>query len=299
VVDTDQTQGHRDQDTVSIDHLYVQVANPPTDPPDGGPLGLSANGVSSSQIDLNWTDGASNETAYVVDRSPNGSTGWTQLADLPANSESYSNTGLSASTTWFYRVRAENPNGNSAYATASATTQAPPPPPNAPTGLTANGVSASQINLAWSHSGTNEDGFRVERSAANQGNWSVIATLGVNASSYSDTGLPANTTFDYRVAAFNGSGQSYSGVDSGTTNPAPAMTLSASGYKVKGYHHIDLSWSGATLVDIYRNGSPIRSGFSGSNFTDDTGNKGGGSYTHQVCVAGGTSVCSNVTTTVF
>lgn len=299
VVDTDQTQGNRDEDTVFVDHLYVQVGNPPTDPPDGGAQGLVANAVSSSQINLSWTDGASNESSYLVERSPDGSTGWVQLDSLPNDSESYSDTGLAASTTYFYRVSAVNANGSSGYATASATTDAPPPPPDAPTGLSANGVSPSQINLAWNHSGSNEDGFRVERADAGQGNWTVIATLGVNASSYADNGLPADTTFDYRVAAFNGSGQNYSGVASGTTDSAPSLSLSASGYKVKGVHTIDLNWSGASPVDVYRNGSLIQANVGGSSYTDDTGNKGGGaSYSHQVCAAG-TSDCSNTTVTNF
>jgi hypothetical protein len=299
VVDTDQTQGHRDQNTVYVDHLYVQVANPPSDPPDGGPQGLNANAVSSSQINLGWGDGASNETSYRVDRSPNGSTGWAQIADLPADSVNYSDTGLSASTAYFYRVSAVNLNGASGYAFANATTNAPPPPPVAPTALAANGVSPSQINLSWSHSGSNEDGFRVERADAGQGNWAVVASLGVNANSYSDTGLDAGTTYDYRVAAYNGSGQNYSGVASGTTDEAPALALSASGHKVKGVHHIDLNWSGASPVDVYRNGALVAGNVNGSSYTDDTGNKGAGSYTHQVCEAGSTAVCSNVTTTVF
>lgn len=298
VVDTDQTQGNANEDAVFVDHLYVQVGNPPTEPPDGGAQGLAATAVSSSQINLSWTDGASNETSYLVERSPDGSTGWVQLDSLPNDSESYSDAGLAASTTYFYRVSAVNANGSSAYATASATTDAPPPLPDAPTGLSANGVSPSQINLAWSHSGSNEDGFRVERADSGQGNWTVIATLGVNANSYADDGLPADTTFDYQVAAFNDSGQNYSGVASGTTDPAPALSLSAGGYKVKGEHHIDLNWSGASPVDVYRNGSLIQANVGGSSYTDATGNKGGGSYTHQVCVAG-TSDCSNTTVTNF
>ncbi|HMB61046.1 MAG TPA: fibronectin type III domain-containing protein, partial [Xanthomonadales bacterium] len=228
-----------------------------------------------------------------------GSTGWAQVADLPANSTGFNNSGLVASTTYFYRVSAYNPIGSSAFAYANDTTDAPPPPPVAPSGLNANGISPSQINLSWSHSGSNEDGFLVERADNGAGNWSVIATLGVNATSYSDNGLAADTTYDYQVAAFNGSGQNYSGVASGTTDPAPSLNLSAIGYKIKGEHYIDLDWSGASPVDIYRDDGLIASGVSGSSFTDQTGNKGGGNYTHRVCEAGGTSVCSNITTILF
>jgi hypothetical protein len=89
------------------------------------PTGLSATAVSSTQIDLAWTDNALDESAYRVERSPNGTDGWTKIADLPANSTTYSNTGLTPSTTYYYRVRAYR-SGDSSYSaysnTANATT---------------------------------------------------------------------------------------------------------------------------------------------------------------------------------
>jgi hypothetical protein len=51
-------------------------------------------------------------------------------------------------------------------------------------------------------------------------------------------------------------------------------------------------------VDVYRNGSKITTTSNDGAYTDATGNRGGGSYTHQVCEAG-TTVCSNQTTTTF
>ena len=66
---------------------------------------------------------------------------------------------------------------------------APPPPPAAPSGLTANGVSETAIDLAWMDNATTETGFRVERSDAGTDSYSVVANLGVNANSYTDNGL--------------------------------------------------------------------------------------------------------------
>ncbi|HET6565377.1 MAG TPA: fibronectin type III domain-containing protein [Xanthomonadales bacterium] len=300
VIDTARSAGGRDANTVFIDHLYIQVHNPSTEPPDGGAVGLSANSVSSSQINLSWTDGANNETGYRVERSLNGSTGWVQVADLEMDSQAWSDTGLAASTTYFYRVRAFNSQGNSAWASTSATTQSPPPPPSAPTGLGATGISSSQINLSWSHSGNNEDGFRVERRPAGSGSYVAIASLGVNATSYSDLGLAAGASYDYRVFAFNGGGEAVSNVATGSTLAPPAISLNASGFKSKGLISIDLSWTGAGgSVDVYRNGSKIASAVSGSSYRDNTGSKGSGTFTHEVCLAGSTTTCSNTTTTVF
>ncbi len=78
------------------------------------------------------------------------------------------------------------------------------------------------------------------------------------------------------------------------------ITLSTSGSKVRGRHQIDLSWSGATStdVDVYRNGSLLTTTANDGTFTDATNNRGGATYTHQVCEAG-TSTCSSEVTTVF
>ena len=82
---------------------------------------------------------------------------------------------------------------------------------------------------------------------------------------------------------------------------AAIITLSATGYKVKGAHTVDLSWNGAssTNVDVYRNGAVVATTANDGAYTDSTGNKGGNvSYTYQVCEAG-TSTCSNPTTVSF
>ena len=83
------------------------------------------------------------------------------------------------------------------------------PVPNAPTNLTANAVSTTQINLAWTDNANNETGFSIERCVGqNCTNFAQIATVGANVTSYSNTGLTANTRYRYRVRAFNASGNS-------------------------------------------------------------------------------------------
>ena len=75
--------------------------------------------------------------------------------------------------------------------------------------------------------------------------------------------------------------------------------ITAVGYKLKGVHHVEITWSGAASaqVDIYRDGGLIDARPSGSvPYTDNTGRKGGASYLYQVCEAGATDVCSEVVT---
>ena len=112
---------------------------PPPPPAPGAPSNLAAATAGTSQINLTWTDDpANNEAGYKIERCQgvdcgNTETNFAQIATAPANATSYSNTGLSASTWYSYRVRAFNAGGNSGYTnTASArTADVPPPPPDA------------------------------------------------------------------------------------------------------------------------------------------------------------------------
>ena len=97
--------------------------------PLGAPSGLAATPVSASQIDLAWADNAGAETGQVLQRSTD--VAFTSPTTLPlgANVQSYSDTGLAAGTTYWYRIRAVDASNESAWSpVASATTQAAPPP---------------------------------------------------------------------------------------------------------------------------------------------------------------------------
>ena len=118
---------------------------------------------------------------------------------------------------------------------------------------------------------------------------------------YRDEGLQAATTYYYRLSAWNPNGNSAWVTAQATTldaPPPPALSLSASGYKVKGVQHVALEWSGSGSVDVYRNDLPIATGVSANSYDDGIGGKGAGSYRHYVCEADTTN-CSNTTLTVF
>lgn len=88
------------------------------------PSGLAATG-GSGQIVLTWTDASGTETGFELERSPDGSSGWTLVATPAANATTATDTGLAAGTTYHYRLRAAHAGVFSAYtATASAQTAA-------------------------------------------------------------------------------------------------------------------------------------------------------------------------------
>ena len=87
--------------------------------------------------------------------------------------------------------------------------------PAAPSALTAVGQGKGSVVLNWSDNSDNEENFLVERSTTVSGGYIQIATLGVNARTYTDNTVFRKTTYFYRVRAANAGGRSsYSNVAS-------------------------------------------------------------------------------------
>ena len=182
------------------------------------PTSLAATVVSDTQLSLLWVDNSSNETSFNVERQ-NGAS-WTVIATLPANTTSYTDSGLTAATSYTYRVNAVNAGGPSIYtntSTATTKTVVNTNAPAAPTNLAAATVSDTQLSLLWVDNSNNETGFNVERQ--NGASWTVVATLPANTTFYIDGGLTAATGYTYRVNAVNAGGPSaYTNLISATTN---------------------------------------------------------------------------------
>jgi acid phosphatase type 7 len=101
------------------------VVPPPPPPPLPAPTGLTATAISQTRIDLAWTDNATTETGFKVERcSGAGCTNFAQVgANLAANTVTFADeTGLTAGTPYSYRVAAFDATNTSAFATANATT---------------------------------------------------------------------------------------------------------------------------------------------------------------------------------
>jgi hypothetical protein len=109
-------------------HNNAGQSTAPTKP--AAPTNLSATASGSSAVNLAWADNATNETGYVLERSASSAFTTVTAKTFAPDVKTYSDTGLAASTTYWYRVKATNGVGDSAYSnTASATTGATSPPP--------------------------------------------------------------------------------------------------------------------------------------------------------------------------
>jgi matrixin/fibronectin type III domain protein len=173
-----------DDDISGIRALYPPTASSSSGQVPATPsvLVASANpSAPTSSVALSWADNANNETGYAVERSTDGRS-FTQIAQAGANTGAWTDTGLNSGTTYYYRVRAFNGSGNSAYSnvasaqTQAASTSAAPTIAVSSATLTVRGykVKGSQLaDLAWSGlSGGSVDIYRngaVVSSTANDG----------------------------------------------------------------------------------------------------------------------------------
>lgn len=199
-----------------LSNLLLTILVPQTPPT--APSALGATSASTSQINLTWTDNSSNETGFQIEQSLTSGSGFTLLTTTAANAISYSNTGLTSGTQYYYRVRATNPSGNSGYSTESSASTQILTAPIAPTTLTATAASSAQINLTWADASSNETGFQIERSLTTGSGFTLITTTAQNVVTYSDAGLTASTQYFYRVRAINAIGNSpYSAEANATT----------------------------------------------------------------------------------
>jgi titin len=215
------------------------------------PAALTLGAVTSGSVALTWKDMATNETGYLLERSEGTDNNFIQVAQLGVGAESFSNTGLTPATGYYYRVCALNERGKSPYSevvwTLTAATVSvpdttkpitPPPPdttkpaiplPRQPENVRATPVSTTQIDVTWTPAAG--EGFVLERSSGDNAAYRVIASLPVSTTFYSDTNRTASTRYYYRIKTIDGAGSSpYSAEVSAVTSGYGSLNAAVSTY---------------------------------------------------------------------
>jgi hypothetical protein len=203
------------------------------------PTNLAASAAGGVQINLSW--GAATETGgtisqYLIERCQG--SGCSSFAQIGTSSTlSFSNTGLAGSTSYSYRVRAQDSLGNTGpYSNVSSATTAAAVL-TAPTNLTATSASGTQINLAWTaatETGGTISQYLIERcQGSGCSTFTQVATA--SATAYNDIGLSASTSYSYRVRATDAAGNlgpysNTAGATTGSTAPPPAITFVQGNY---------------------------------------------------------------------
>jgi fibronectin type 3 domain-containing protein len=280
------------------------------------PTGLVASAGNTS-VSLSWSvpnsDGGSPITSYNVYRGTTpGGEGGTPVATNVASS-SFTDTGRTNGTTYYYKVAAVNSAGTSPQSgEASATPQPAAMAPSAPQSLTATGSNGA-IQLSWtapaSNGGAAVTGYNVYRGTSAGGESSTPVATNVTTTSFTDNPLTNGTTYYYTVKAVNSAGTSPSSPEASATPQAtvpsapPGVTASA------GNAAVTVSWSApatnggspVTGYNVYRGTSPggesatpLATNVTTTSFTD-TGLANSTTYYYKVAAvnAAGTSAQSS------
>lgn len=212
----------RGQDTARI---IVQAAPTPA-----APTSLVATAFSYNQINLSWTDNADNEDGFRIERSLYGTGVWDEIDWVGADTTLYMDFPVDSDTTYCYRVRACNAVTGCALSNTDCETT-PTPPPEAPADLAATdawppGEASPSVELTWTDNSDNEDGFEIWRRIGFDGDFTLLHTLNqADKTAYEDTDLAAETTYCYKVRAYNVTDASdFTASDCATTRWGPEPT---------------------------------------------------------------------------
>ena len=210
------------------------------------PVVRIGNSASSGKPMLTWNtvEGA---TSYRIYRSTAKGSGYSLLGTTTATS--YTNTGAKAGTTYYYRVKACNDAGLSPYSNVvSGKVKSVTPKLSAPVVKIGHSASSGKPQLTW-NAVSGATSYKVYRATSQNGTYSLLGT--VTATSYTNTGAKAGTTYYYKVKAVNSAGESaYSNVVSGKTT-VTTLTMGHSSTSGKP----QLTWkavSGAASYKVYR-----------------------------------------------
>ena len=221
------------------------------------PTGLAAT-PGNAQVGLGWSP-STGASSYTLSRATTSAGPYSVVAH--PSTTTYTDTGLTNGTTYYYEVSATNSAGTSANsAPVGAKPTAPVTIPAVPTGLAATPGNA-QVGLGWSPS-TGATSYTVSRSTASAGPFAVIAKP--TATGYTDTGLSNGTTYYYEVSATNSAGTSANSAPVGVTPTAPVV-----GANLKAPLGMNV-----TALNYYSNEMPFLNSFKTAGPYNDTANSG-------------------------
>lgn len=259
--------------------VYAATYGPPP-----VPTGVVASSISSSRVDVSWLDGKG-ETGYEVERASSSGGPWTSASALGENATAWADTGLAASTTYYYRVRALNPtyghSGWSSAASATTTASTSPTAIDKPVISTSCSEGNSVATVSWHgySSGRGSEGYIVDLDYAADGwtndyHWSLWFDEGLgDAPNSASTWAPDSFSPEGARAAIGPSltpGESYVVrvfyrttaerspdiafvASSCSAAPAPAAPSGVTANAVNAYQ-VDVSWNETANADGYEVG---------------------------------------------
>ena len=211
--------------------------------PPAAPGGLAVTSVAETTATLSWTDNSSDETGFLLEYKLAGARDWTAFGtETAADATSGQLTGLMTKASYEARVRARH-SQNGLSSPSNAVSFKTGGPPAAPSGLAAGSPGSTSVSLSWTDNSDDETGFRVEWREVGAANWTSGATTAADETSATASSLARRTSYEFRVLAFNLSGDSEPSnvVRAATQGPPAAATNVAA--TATGSSSVSVSWT--------------------------------------------------------
>lgn len=214
------------------------------------PGSLAVTAPANTTRSLTW-DQIHGAMGYVIQRSSSPDGPFTQIAAIGNHLKTYPDT-VPSNIAYYYRVAALGSDGNTGYWSPTSFAKRSPSLPATPSNPAVTYPAGYQARLGWTDAASNETGYRVERSRAGFGQWSLVSgLLPAGTTVFLDTSVLAGAAYDYRISAINADGlSSYATISATVPDAAPpaptALTASP------GYGSVDLTWSAVPQAAGYR-----------------------------------------------
>jgi fibronectin type 3 domain-containing protein len=168
------------------------------------PAALAVTGRTTTSVTLGWRDESDNETGFRIEyRTAQGE--WMPADTTVANATHATVAGLAPATAHEFRVSAVAGNLSSTPSpvVSALTLSTPDQPAGEPYNLRITRIFRNSVTLEWQDNGENETGFRIQRSTTADGEITTF-TAPAGATTFTSTGLAANTTYYFRIQIENG-----------------------------------------------------------------------------------------------
>lgn len=203
---------------------------------------MVAQAATGTGLVLTW-DAVTDSTGYSVHRSVDG-INWSNVGTTAAGVTTYTDSSLTSTKRYFYRVTATDASGNSIPSSTAFALNRPVKVPS----LSVTALSTSQLVLNWKDTDY-ETGYRIERSSDGGATYTTLTTVGANVPSYNNTGLATATSYTYRVTPLSDTGD---GVATTVTDSTRLPTTTGQAFDSVASTAITFHWTAVSGATGYR-----------------------------------------------
>jgi hypothetical protein len=166
------------------------------------PLNFAVTNVQVGKVLLSWVNNSNSEIGFNIERRTSGQGDFVQIDTAAAGATSYRDNTVAENQTYDYRIKAYNKYFQSNYTEIVSITTLYYDV-SAPTNLSASTTQVGKIVLKWTDNSFNEIGFNIERKTASSTNYVALDRVSSNTTTYTDSKVSSNVTYNYRISAYN------------------------------------------------------------------------------------------------